>query len=62
MKIITAATIACLVVIALSVSAQAAPNQQTRPECSIKDKDSQKTIESHGSAHGDPTPESACQL
>ena len=50
MKLITAAVFAALVVVAISVSAQAAPNQQTRPECSVEDRDFGNPIESDGSA------------
>ena len=50
MKIMTAGVIATLVVVVISVSAQAAPNQQTLPECSIEDRDFGNPIESDGSA------------
>ncbi|MCY4653102.1 MAG: hypothetical protein OXC95_08055, partial [Dehalococcoidia bacterium] len=49
MKTITAAVIAALVVVTISVSVQAAPPQQARPECSIEDRDFGNPIESDGS-------------
>ena len=49
LKTTTATVVVALIAIALSVSVQAAPPQQARPECSIEDRDFGNPIESDGS-------------
>ena len=50
LKVLTAVSIAALVVASISTLVQAAPAQQTRPECSVEDRDFGNLIESDGSA------------